>query len=240
MKARIPYLIAGLSLICFIILGAFMIKKNQERPIVKIFSQYLSEDGSEFINDSVVSVILSKHMDLDSLIIKNVDVDSIEGWLSDNSFVKKVDVYKTPKGELITEIIQKRPIIRVNDGREEYYITENYERIPLSDIYSVNALIVSGEIDLIEYKYIVDLVKYINNDNLLKNIITGVKKIKKNSFILKINKGSFDIEFGGLDNFEEKFTKLKLFYNQYLVKIGFNKYNKINLQYKNQIVAEKK
>ncbi len=167
MKARIPYVIACLSLVCFIILSVFMVRRNQEKPIVKIFPQYLSEDGSEFINDSVVNEILSKHMDLDSLIIKGVNVDSIEGWLSDNAFVKKVDVYKTPKGELITEILQKSPVVRVNDGGEEYYLTGDYERIPLSDIYSVNALIVSGEIDLIEYKYIVDLVKYINNDNLL-------------------------------------------------------------------------
>ncbi len=240
MKSKIPYILALVGLIGFIVLSGFMNQKNRERAIVKIYSKNISEDGSDFINDSLVHLIIAKNMELDSAKIKNIKVDSIEKWLSENPFVKKVDVYKTPKGELITEVIQKKPVLRVKNRTEEYYITEEYERIPLSDVYSINALIVEGKIDTVEYQPLVNLVAFINGDNLLKKNITGIKKKAKNSFILKVNKGEFDIGFGDLENFEEKFTKLKLFYDQYLTKIGFDHYKRINLQYKNQIVAEKK
>ncbi|MFV0531488.1 MAG: cell division protein FtsQ/DivIB [Flavobacteriales bacterium] len=240
MKGKIPYIFALISLIGFLVLSGFMIRKNQERTIVKIYSKNISKDGSDFINDSIVRLIITKNMKLDSAKINDIKVDSIEAWLSKNPFVKKADVYKTPKGELITEIVQKRPVVRVKNRTAEYYITEDYEKIPLSDVYSINALIVEGKIDSAEYKPLVNLVTFINGDNLLKKNITGVKKEAKNSFILKVNKGGFDIGFGNLEDFDQKFTKLKLFYDQYLTKIGFDQYKRINLQYKNQIVAEKK
>ncbi len=240
MKGRLPYIFAIIALVGFIILSGFLIQKNQERSIVKIYSKNISKDGSDFINDSIVNLMIAKNMNLDSARIKDVKIDSVERWLSKNPFVKKADVYKTPKGELITEVIQKRPVVRVKNRTEEYYLTDEYERIPLSDVYAVNALIVEGKIDSIEYESLVNLVEFINGDNLLKKNITGLKKVTKNSFILKVNKGKFDIGFGGLTDFDQKFTKLKLFYDQYLTKIGFDQYKRINLQYKNQIVAEKK
>ncbi|MFV0237837.1 MAG: cell division protein FtsQ/DivIB [Flavobacteriales bacterium] len=240
MKGSVPYILAIIALVGFLVLAVFFVKKNQERPIVKIYSKNISKEGSDFINDSIIHLILAKNMKLDSSRIKDIKVDSIEFWLSKNPFVKKADAYKTPKGELITEIIQKRPIVRIKNREEEYYITDEYEKIPLSDIYSTNALLVEGKIDSLEYKPLVNLIKFINGDNLLKKNITGVKKEQKNSFILKVNKGKFDIEFGNLEDFDQKFTKLRLFYDQYLTKVGFDRYRRINLQYKNQIVAEKK
>ena len=240
MKGKWSYIIAVCGLISFLVLSGFMVLKNQERPISKIYSKNSSSDGSDFINDSIVQSLISKKLNLDSAKLKEVKVDSIEALLIKNPFVKKADVYKTPKGELVTLIEQKRPVVRVKDRTTEYYITDDYERIPLSKVYSVNALLVQGKIDSIEYKKLVDLAMYIDGDNLLKNNITGIKKVAKNSFILKVNKGKFDIGFGNLDNNDEKFKKLKLFYNQYLTKIGFDRYERINLQYKNQIVAEKK
>ncbi len=240
MKGKIPYIIAIISFLGFLVLSGLMIRRNQERVVVKVYSKNNSKEGSDFINDSIVRLMITKKMKLDSVKIKDVKVDSIEGWLSQNPFVKKADVYKTPKGELVTEVVQKKPVVRIKDRVSEYYLTDEYDKIPLSEVYTINALLVEGKIDSVEYKPLVDLVIFINGDNLLKKNITGIQKEHKNSFILKINKGDFDIGFGNLKNFEEKFTKLKLFYEQYLSKIGLNQYKRINLQYKNQIVAEKK
>lgn len=240
MKGKIPYIVAIISFLGFLVLSGFMIQKNQERPIVKVYSKNSSKDGSDFINDSIVHLVIAKRIKIDSVKLKEVKVDSVEAWLSQNPFVKKADVYKTPKGELVTEVVQKKPVVRIKDRVSEYYLTDEYDKIPLSDVYTINALLVEGKIDSVEYKPLVDLALFINGDNLLKKNITGVQKERKNSFILKINKGDFDIGFGNLENFEEKFTKLKLFYSQYLSKIGLSQYKRINLQYKNQIVAEKK
>ena len=52
--------------------------------------------------------------------------------------------------------------------------------------------------------------------------------------------GRFRIVLGALDDFEEKLNKLRLFYDQAIPKVGWDKYSVIDLKYKNQIVCTKK
>lgn len=51
--------------------------------------------------------------------------------------------------------------------------------------------------------------------------------------------GNHRIMLGTLDEFEEKLANLKLFYEQAIPKVGWEKYSMINLKYKNQIVCTK-
>jgi len=61
-----------------------------------------------------------------------------------------------------------------------------------------------------------------------------------NEFELIPRVGAHLILFGSIDNYERKFRNLKIFYEQGLNNIGWNKYEKINLKFDNQIVCTKK
>ena len=52
--------------------------------------------------------------------------------------------------------------------------------------------------------------------------------------------GNHTILFGDEKEMDEKFSKLFLFYKEGLSKQGWNKYNVINLKYKDQVVCTKK
>ncbi len=240
MKNKMLNIVTILGFISFLILSGFMIDRNGNRRLTKIYLKNESKEGNDFINENIVKDIISKKISIDSVKMKTLPIDSIEMWLAQDPFVKRVEVYTTVQGELITDITQKTPIVRVKNGMDEYYLTEENQRIPLSDVYSVNAMLVIGKVDTSDYKPLVDLAKFIHKDKLLKKNITGIQKAAKNSFILKVNQGGFTIDFGKINNFKEKFTKLNLFYNQYLEKMGFNKYKRISLAYKNQVIAQKK
>src|SRR5690625_5807572 len=84
------------------------------------------------------------------------------------------------------------------------------------------------------------MIEIIKADKLLKNHVIAMRKEAPNSFNLLINKGDYIIEFGELERIEEKFENLKLFYEQYLGKVGLDYYEKINLKFNNQIVATKR
>ena len=47
------------------------------------------------------------------------------------------------------------------------------------------------------------------------------------------------ILFGDMGDMESKFTKLKAFYAQGMKKAGWDKYSRINLKFKDQVVCEK-
>ena len=46
------------------------------------------------------------------------------------------------------------------------------------------------------------------------------------------------IEFGNVENIEERLSKLKIFYKKILPQTGWNKYYRVNLEYHNQIICE--
>jgi cell division protein FtsQ len=52
--------------------------------------------------------------------------------------------------------------------------------------------------------------------------------------------GSHRIILGSFEDFKEKMDNLQLFYEQAIPKLGWEKYEVINLKYKNQIVCTKK
>jgi len=50
--------------------------------------------------------------------------------------------------------------------------------------------------------------------------------------------GDERIEFGKPDDVQEKFRKLMIFYKEILPRMGWNKYDRVNLEYEGQIVTE--
>jgi cell division protein FtsQ len=46
------------------------------------------------------------------------------------------------------------------------------------------------------------------------------------------------IEFGKPENLELKFKKLRIFYKEILPEKGWNAYERVNLEYEGQIIAE--
>jgi len=50
--------------------------------------------------------------------------------------------------------------------------------------------------------------------------------------------GDERIEFGRPDNVDTKLTKLMIFYKEILPRMGWDKYDRVNLEYEGQIVAE--
>src|SRR5580693_1537733 len=52
--------------------------------------------------------------------------------------------------------------------------------------------------------------------------------------------GNHVIEFGDGTDYKAKFERLFIFYKEVLTKTGFNKYSKINVQYRGQVIGTRK
>lgn len=198
-------------------------------------------DGNYFVNDSLVRLIVDGPQQVvTSAALGNLDLSEIEQRLDNNHFIKKSHVYKDVNGALKIQVMQQKAVARVHTETEEYYLSEDLKKIPLSAVYSPRVILVGGEIEDAEFSNIRDFEAYVSADKLLKKHIIAIRKEGPNSFNLLVNKGNYVIEFGELADFDEKFRKLKLFYEQYLGKVGFDFYEKISLKFNNQIVATKR
>ena len=86
---------------------------------------------------------------------------------------------------------------------------------------------------------IYSLAKFINKNKFLNTQIEQIYINKENGIELIPKVGKHLILFGDIDNMEEKFENLIAFYKKGLSKVGWDKYKKINLKYKNQVVCTK-
>lgn len=240
MKTKIKLLKVFLGSALFIFLVSFSANRHACKPVSEVEIQIDHNSDNRFVNNQLIEKIINgRDLQVQKTPLGNLDVFKIENSLNKNPFVKSAQVYKEINRTLFIQITQKKPIARINTGIEEYYLSDELTKIPLSNLYSAEVILVGGPVDKSDFEGLKRLVDTISADKLLKSHIIGIKKLDSNSFILLANEGDYTIEFGKLDEFDEKFKKLKLFYNQYLDKVGLDYYNKINLKFKNQIVATK-
>lgn len=232
--------VLGMSVLIFLL--SFSVHRYSSKPLEDIIIHIDYGEGKYFLNDSLVKRIIdNREMKLSQFTMGQIRVDQIENLLNDNPFVAHTEVYKDINGKLKIDLKQKTPIARINDGlNNEYYLAEDLSTIPLSSVYSAQVLLVGGNVDENDYEGIKNMIEIIKADKLLKNHVIAMRKEAPNSFNLLINKGDYIIEFGELERIEEKFENLKLFYEQYLGKVGLDYYEKINLKFNNQIVATKR
>jgi len=195
--------------------------------------------------------------------INIINTKEIEEIIQKNSAVKKAEVYVTINGDLRVDVDQRNPIVRViNRKNQSYYIDDDGTKMSLSRKYSSHVLVANGHIvehfeinktnvSVCENKeenpkknYVVCdlfvLSKFIYDDEFWRSQIEQIYVNEANEFELIPRVGAHLILFGSIDNYERKFRNLKIFYEQGLNNIGWNKYEKINLKFDNQIVCTKK
>lgn len=208
------------------------------------------------ISEDELNVIIYKAFD--SLVGKKLtDINSaeIENYINQIDYVESAEVYSTIKGKMKIKLTQRDPILRViTKSNENYYIDKSGHLMPVKMGFSSRELIANGYIhenysdtlnaSLFEHSPILNqlfqLSTYINNDSFLKAQIEQIYVTKNGEYELVPKVGRHLILFGDIYNMENKFNKLKVFYDQGIKKSGWAKYKKINLKYENQVVCEKK
>lgn len=240
MKTKLKVFKVFLGLILLGVLVGFSVQRNACRKVKAFNINIEHQNNNYFLNDSVVKDILD---DPKQPILKtpigNLDLFDLEKKINESPYIDTAELSKDLFGNLNLAIKQKEPITRVNTERDEFYITKDGKRMPLSNVYSAPVLMVAGNVKENEYQGLSEMVQFINEDNLLKNHIIGIQKVGQRSFNLIANNGNYIIELGTLNNFERKLNNLKLFYNQFLDIEELNIYKEISIKFVNQVVATK-
>jgi cell division protein FtsQ len=190
--------------------------------------------------------------------VKEINTYEIKESLDRIGVIKSCNVYTTLDGKLNIEIKQRTPIVRIiNKYNQSYYVDAEGYIIHKSKHFTPRVLVVNGNIKSyfppgkhhnilndsiqeLKLRRLYDLSKYIYNDEFWKAQIVQVY-VKKNDQIDIVPRiGPHLIEFGSPENYEQKLKKLKTFYKEGLNKVGWNKYEIINISYKDQIVCTKR
>ncbi|MCX6283785.1 MAG: hypothetical protein NTW31_06090 [Bacteroidetes bacterium] len=192
-----------------------------------------------------------------------VNIRQIEKSITAQAYVENAHVYESLDGNIFAEVKQREPILRIiNSKFETFYIDGSGRLLPPNPFFPARVLIASGNIShsymanrnfRIETPMMGDtvgpadtlmfdlykLALYINRDKFLKAEIDQVFVTPSKEFELVPKVGKHVIMLGRADNLDEKFKKLLVFYKHGLNIMGWNKYNYINIKYRNQVVCSK-
>lgn len=241
------FLAATISLIGYI----YYLRGHQKISAVKINILRTTEDG--FLDKEKIKLELKEKTSFDIKNVSNISLKQLENQLAQNPFIEKVDVMLNIHSELVINVKEKIPVIRVfNKTNESFYIDDKAKLFPLSTDYTPVLTIASGNID---FSYLgsatapnkigpvqqglCELGKLLRSNQLLNAQITQVYVTESNEFELLPLLGEHIILFGKIDNAAEKLENLEVFYKNILVKKGWDTYSTINLQFRNQVVCIK-
>jgi cell division protein FtsQ len=200
-----------------------------------------STDRQFLTKDNIVTMLKNAQLYPVGKPLESINTHEMKEKIMESELVSGVSVYKTPSGNIKIEITQKMPILRVFSGHESYYVDESGGTMPANYLYATYLPVANGNIEKSLattelYKFALFLQKNEFWNNQIEQIYVNTNK--EVELIPRI--GEHRIILGSFEDFEEKMNNLRLFYEQAIPKVGWEKYEVINLKYKNQIVCTKK
>lgn len=198
----------------------------------------ISVDSYNFIsNDTIFNILKTSKLISDSILVKSINLEKIESKVLEIPYIDKVSSSIDIQSNFSLEIIEKKPVIDLKDY--DFYLSEKGERIPRIENKKLNIKSYFGKIDSIVFCDLASLAKYINNDNFF---IEHIKYIyaDSNSFYFSVNDYKYQVKLGDLNYFENKLKKYKGFYAAKVNTDLLKNFNKLDLNFNNQVIAQKK
>ena len=179
-----------------------------------------------------------------------VDFRTIEKELLKNPYIAHAEFFTDHSQIVHATIMQKQPLLRIinNDG-VGYYLSDNSEKIPLSDNFTAHVPIARGTVETQEDLYgdsivlseLFHLAQYAKLDTFLNAMLDHVEVDVRGDLEIYPKWGGHVVVFGRADEtMPEKFERLKIFYREGMAKVGWDKYSVVNVKYSGQVVCERK
>ncbi len=254
-----------LAIVMLIVLTGFTEKELNGLKYNSLRININTDEGNFFVTSAEVEEAVY-HMGYvtGGVKMRNINIRSLEDFFDSYPYIAKSQVFSTIGGELIIEIKQRVPVLRIfQENNDSYYMDEKGLLMPVSEDFTSHVPVANGAINApynlyygINYASLNDDEKKQKNKKLLHDlhvIITELRKDElwnaqfnqiyvddKAEFELVPRVGNHTITLGNIEAIDKKLRKLKIFYFKGLEKTGWNEYRNINLKFENQVVCTKK
>lgn len=234
---------------------AFNNPERSDQMCNKVSISIADKDSCGFLSAAEVKRLLTnKHLYPKGKKMSLVDLRAIENTLKSNSFINSVECFKTQTGSVGIRVSQRLPMLRVmsNNG-EDYFIDVNGEIMQGEHYYS-DLIVATGNISKrYAQNYVTKVIQWIMSNELWKNQVEQINILPDKSIEIIPRVGNHIVCLGRLPEssdikrrerninrfVENKFDRLLKFYRYGLNKVGWNKYDYVNLEFDNQIICRR-
>ena len=196
-------------------------------------------------NEILDEAIGNRHVDILHTPLGRLDLQSMEEVLRADPWIADVQVFVDNDATLNIFVTQRIPVMRVFPQHgNSFYIDSSLSIMPLSPNYVYYTTVVANFPDALAdtsarrlKKELYSLVCKIQSDTFWNNQISQIDVDTNYTFDLIPVLGNQKIVFGDTSQMTEKFDNLFAFYNKVLNRIGWDKYDVLDLRFRNQVVA---
>lgn len=232
-----------------ILLLAASVKENDLRKCEGINIKIFGVSNHLFIDKEDIQKIIANYSgdNITNKAIKDFDLRSIERILERDIWINNAELFFDTEGYLQVMVDEREPIARVfTKTGNTFYIDSSMMMLPLSDKFSARVPVFTNfpsdtkiltKKDSTLLEDIRTMSTAINEDPFLMGMIDQVD-IAGQQFELYPKMGDQVILFGEIEDYQNKFHKLKLFYKNVIAKTGWEKYSVVNLKFVDQVVAK--
>ena len=225
------------SLVVF--LFSFTSTRNNDRKLTKTEVVFIG-DIAPFVNQEMVNKLLIENNKEPKNIGKDkLDLNRLEKGLNAQEMIEKSDVFVSIDGVLKATVKQKKPIARVFDGDNSFYIDYEGNTMPLSTNFTARVPLVSGGINKQNSEDFADFFRIIYDDAFLKKNIVGVQIMPNGNIKMLIRNYNYQIDFGKSVRMKSKFNNYKAFFQIAVLDSSLYKYKIIDLRFVQQVVCIK-
>ncbi len=174
----------------------------------------------------------------------------LETSLRKNIWVKDAELFFDNNLLLHVNILEREPVARIfTKNGSSFYIDSSGYKMPLSDKMPVKLPVFtnfpagktgSDTNDSLLMRHIQNIAGYIIKNEFWMAQVAQVDILSDKNFEMVPTIGHHIIQFGNGEHVESKFKSLLIFYQQVLRRAGFHTYNRLNVQFANQLIATRR
>ena len=216
--------------------------KSRGEVCTSIDVEVVNADSTSFVTpQGVLSDLKGQGIELVGKHMGDIDASDIEEALRLSPYLESADIVKCQNGRILIRVSQLVPVFRVFDGESSYYVNRAGKHMAASSYYHSDVPVVQGHFTR---KYqptrLLPLIDYVEKDSLLHSLVTMYVVRDTNNIIIVPSISGHVVNIGNASGFENKFAKLKLFYNEVMPKRGWNTYDTISVKWNHQVVATRR
>lgn len=224
---------------------------QNELLCLSIHIEWDGEPTEKFLTDEELEMYIEDGLGTDHLVgqpLVQMNPEVLENIIMGNPYIRRATCYQDIQGNVFLKVWPRKAIARVlGSGQEGYYISEDAHKIPLSRRFTPRVPVITGYFfegstvkDTFiskEGKSLFYFVQTIQRDSFSSALISQIEVDQNGEFSVFNNLGNGRVFFGDTTDLSEKLYKLRVFYSKVLNIQGWNKYQYINLKFRNQVLA---
>jgi cell division protein FtsQ len=240
---------AAIGALSFLI--AFSERKQGGSVCQQIVIELENVHENHFMNETdILRLVERAGQPVKGVGIDRIDLKAIENKIKYDKHIDDAELFGDLKGNLIVQVKLRRPMARiVQEDAPDAYIAEDGVIMGVSGDYTSRVVLISGAFvkqllkaedltTLEEGKQVMDMIRYINEDRFWQAQIAQLDIDSQGKVIIYPQVTGQRVEFGKMENIESKFKKLMVFYKEILPQRGWITYERVNLEYDGQVIAE--